>query len=71
MATDVWERIAKLREEAFSVTPSDRSSPQPMASPSSAERQEYRMWVAIAKCEEALEHLVTELEKLVSIRKSR
>ena len=42
---DPWQRVMQLREEAFKATPSahSRSSPTPMSSPSSAERQEYKM----------------------------
>jgi hypothetical protein len=68
-----WERVLQLRREAFEATPGShlsRSPAMPMLSKSSAERDELRMWVAIDRCEQALDRLVKELEELMSIRAS-
>jgi hypothetical protein len=66
-----WERVLQLRRQAFEATPGshlDRSPALPMSSKSSAERNELKMWMAIDRCEQALDRLVKELEELMSIR---
>jgi hypothetical protein len=69
MSQDLWERVKQLRQEAFD-TPSVASRIDPRSSPSSADRLELQLWVAVDKCEQALERLVCELEKLMSVRQS-
>lgn len=68
---NLWERVRKLREEMFAAPAASaaRSTVDPRASKSTADRNEMRMWMSIDRCEAALIRLVTEMEKLASLRR--